>query len=74
MNWLVLIGVIVTCSGLGLLLFTIGKIWQAKRDQLNELEMKAQLQSAIAWNLGAMGCSGIGLMIIVLGITLKAYV
>ncbi|CAI8191992.1 MAG: hypothetical protein RMX56_06330 [Planktomarina sp.] len=74
MNWLVLIGVIVTCSGLGLLLFTIGKIWQAKKDQLNELEMKAQLQSAIVWNLGAMGCSGIGLMIIVLGITLKAYV
>jgi hypothetical protein len=34
--------------------------------------MKARLQSAIAWNLGAMACSGIGLMIVVLGAILKA--
>jgi hypothetical protein len=29
-----------------------------------------QLESAIAWNLGAMGCSAIGLMMVVSGIML----
>jgi hypothetical protein len=32
--------------------------------------MKAQLQAAIAWNLAAMGCSAIGLIIVVLGVLL----
>jgi hypothetical protein len=52
--------------------FTIRKIWRAKKENLNALAMKTQLQSAIAWNLGAMACSGIGLMIVVLGVILKA--
>ena len=72
MNWFIIIGVIITCFGLGLLFFTINKIWRAKKENLNEVAMKARLQSAIAWNLGAMACSGIGLMIVVLGAILKA--
>ncbi|MDB4051569.1 hypothetical protein N9463_02450 [Planktomarina sp.] len=72
MNWLIIIGVIITCFGLGLLFFTINKIWRAKKGNLNKVAMKTLLQSAIAWNLGAMACSGIGLMIVVLGAILKA--
>ena len=72
MNWLIIIGVIITCFGLGLLFFTINKIWRAKKENLNEVAMKTRLQSAIAWNLGAMACSGIGLIIVVLGAILKA--
>ena len=72
MNWLIIIGVIITCFGLGLLFFTINKIWRAKKENLNEVAMKARLQSAIAWNLGAMASSGIGLMIVVLGAILTA--
>ena len=72
MNWLIIIGVIITCFGLGLLCFTINKIWRAKKENLNKVAMKTLLQSAIAWNLGAMACSGIGLMIVVLGAILKA--
>ena len=67
MNWLIIPGVMVTCIGLGLLLYTIAWIWRAKKQGVSHTEMKAQLQAAIAWNLGAMGCSAIGLMMVVLG-------
>ena len=70
MNWLIILGVIVTCIGLGLLLYTIAWIWRAKKQGASDTEMKTQLQAAIAWNLGAMGCSAIGLMIVVLGVLL----
>jgi hypothetical protein len=45
-------------------------IWRAKKQGVSDTEMKAQLQAAIAWNLGAMGCSAIGLMMVVLGVLL----
>ena len=67
MNWLIIPGVMVTCIGLGLLLYTIAWIWRVKKQGVSDTEMKAQLQAAIAWNLGAMGCSAIGLMMVVLG-------
>ena len=70
MNWLIILGVIITCIGLGLLLYTIAWIWRAKKQGVSDSEMKVQLQTAIAWNLGAMGCSAIGLMIVVLGVLL----
>ena len=70
MNWLIISGVIVTCIGLGLLDYTIAWIWRTKRQGVSDAEMKAQLQAAIAWNLGAIGCSAIGLMIVVLGVLL----
>jgi fructose-specific phosphotransferase system IIC component len=70
MDWLIISGVIVTCIGLGLLIYTIARIWRAKKQDVSEDEMKAQLQAAIAWNLAAMGCSAIGLMIVVLGVLL----
>ena len=70
MNWLIIPGVIVTCIGLGLLLYTMAWIWRVKKQGVSDTEMKAQLQAAIAWNLGAMGCSAIGLMMVVLGVLL----
>ena len=70
MDWLIIPGVIVTCIGLGLLIYTIARIWRAKKQNVSEEEMKAHLQSAIAWNLAAMSCSAIGLMIVVLGVLL----
>ena len=70
MDWLIIPGVIVTCIGLGLLIYTIARIWRAKKQDVSEYEMKAQLKAVIAWNLAAMGCSAIGLMIVVLGVLL----
>ena len=70
MDWLIILGVIVTFIGLGLLFYTILRIMRAKKQGLSDEQMKLQLQSAVAWNLGAMGCSAIGLMMVVIGIML----
>ena len=70
MDWLIIPGIIVTFIGLGLLFYTILRIMRAKKKGLSDDDMKMQLQSAIAWNLGAMGCSAIGLMMVVIGIML----
>ena len=70
MDWLIIPGIIVTFIGLGLLFYTILRIMRAKKQRLSDDEMKVHLQSAIAWNLGAMGCSAIGLMMVVIGIML----
>lgn len=70
MDWLIILGVIVTFIGLGLLFYTILRIMRAKKQGLSDDEMQVNLQSAVAWNLGAMGCSAIGLMMVVIGIML----
>ena len=70
MDWLIIPGIVVTLIGLGLLFYTIARIMRAKKQGLKDDDMKVQLQSAIAWNLGAMGCSAIGLMMVVIGIML----
>ena len=70
MDWLIIPGVIVTFIGLGLLFYTILRIMRAKKQGLSDDEMQVNLQSAVAWNLGAVGCSAIGLMMVVIGIML----
>ena len=70
MDWLIIPGIVVTFIGLGLLFYTIARIMRAKKQGLRDEQMKLQLQSAVAWNLGAMGCSAIGLMMVVIGIML----
>ena len=70
MDWLIIPGIVVTFIGLGLLFYTIAQIMRAKKQGVSDEQMKLQLQSAVAWNLGAMGCSAIGLMMVVIGIML----
>ena len=70
MDWFIIPGVIVTFIGLGLLFYTILRIMRAKKQRLSDDEMKVHLQSAIAWNLVAIGCSVIGLMMVVIGLML----
>lgn len=70
MDWLIIPGIVVTVIGLGLLAYTISRIWTAKRAGLVGDAMRAKLQAAVAWNLAAMGCSGIGLMMVALGVLL----
>lgn len=70
MSWLIIPGVILTALGLGLLIYTIVGVWTAKRDGLTGDAMNAKLQSAVTWNMAAMGCSGLGLMMVALGVLL----
>ena len=60
MDWLIIPGIIVTFIGLGLLFYTIARIMRAKKQGLNDDDMKVQLQSAIAWNLALWGALQLG--------------
>ena len=67
---LVWIGVVLCLAGLGGLIFCILKALQARRAGLEGVEMQARLQRLVAWNLGALAVSGIGLMLVVTGVIL----
>jgi len=70
MGWIAALGVIVTLTGLGLLVWCVLRVIRAKRAGLDGDAMKATLQSVVTWNLVAMGLSGLGLMILTVGLIL----
>lgn len=71
MQFLIPLGAAITIAGLGLLMYCVAKISRAKKAGLSDDEMRAVLQSVVPMNLGALLLSGIGLMIVVLGIILS---
>lgn len=70
MGWIAGFGVAVTLIGLGLLAWCVIRVVRAKRARLDDDAMKATLKSVVTWNLVAMGLSGLGLMILVVGLIL----
>ncbi|MCV2873211.1 hypothetical protein OEZ71_12990 [Defluviimonas sp. WL0050] len=70
MDWLIWIGAVVTLAGLALLVWVIFGINRARKAGLPDADLRAKLQKAVALNLGAMLLSGLGLMMVVLGIVL----
>lgn len=47
------------------------RVRRARRDATSDDEIRAELQKVVALNLGAMGVSAIGLMMVVLGVFLS---
>lgn len=70
MAYLIPIGAVVTLIGLALLIYCILKISRARKAGMDDDQMRALLQSIVPMNLGALSLSGLGLMIVVLGIIL----
>ena len=70
MAYLIPVGAIVTVAGLALLMICIAKINKAKKAGLSDDEMRSVLQSVVPMNLGALLVSGLGLMLVILGIIL----
>lgn len=70
MEYLIWPGAGVTLIGLGLLVWCILQVLKAKREGLDEAQMRARLQGIVAWNMAALGISAIGLMMVVVGIVL----
>lgn len=70
MDNLIWIGAAVTLLGLAGLVLCILKVARAKRQGLDDAALKAELQKVVAFNLGALLLSAIGLMMVVLGILL----
>ena len=70
MGWLVAVGVGFTAVGLCLLVWCIFTVARAKSQGLDEDAMRARVQKAVIWNLVAMGLSGLGLMMLIVGLVL----
>lgn len=70
MQALVWAGVAVTVLGLAGLIWCVVLALRAKRAGGSEDQVRAKLQRVVLINLAAMGLSGMGLMLVVLGVIL----
>lgn len=70
MDMLIWPGAAITLLGLGGLVWCILRVARARRAGLPDAELRAALQRIVAFNLGALGLSALGLMLVVLGIVL----
>ncbi len=70
MVWLIWGGAALTLAGVVGLLACIRLVITNRRKNLDETAMRAALQRVVALNMAALGVSGIGLMMVVVGIIL----
>ncbi len=70
MELLVWIGAGVSIIGLGGIIGCVVTVLRAKREKLDDAAMRARLQKVVAWNLGSLMISALGLMMIVVGVFL----
>lgn len=71
MDWLIWIGSALSLGGVLGLLRCIQLAMRARRAGLDEGAMRARLQQIVTYNLGALGVSVLGLMMVILGIFLS---
>ena len=70
MDWLIIIGAILSIIGLIGLVLSALKVLSAKRAGLEDDALKARMQKALILNMGALALSTLGLMVVVVGIFL----
>ena len=70
MAMVIWIGAALTLLGVAGLVWCIVLAVRAKRSGLADAAMKAALQRVVALNLGALALSGLGLMLVVVGVIL----
>lgn len=70
MEALVWIGAALTVLGLVGLAWCIVTVVRARKTAADDAELKARLQRVVAMNLGALGVSALGLMLVVAGVLL----
>lgn len=70
MAGLIWAGTAVTLLGLAGLIGCILMVARARKAGLDDAALKARLQRVVAWNMGALFVSVIGLMMVVVGIFL----
>ena len=70
MDILIWIGAGVTLLGVAGLVWCIVTVARARKAGLSDDELRARLQKVVALNIGAVLLSGLGLMLVILGIFL----
>ena len=70
MDFLIILGTVVTLIGLGVLIWCILTVASARRNIKDDFQMRERLQKMAAINMLALFLSFIGLMIVVIGVIL----
>ncbi|MGL5010938.1 MAG: hypothetical protein ACRC6I_13740 [Paracoccaceae bacterium] len=70
MTALIWTGAALALVGVAGLIYCILLALRAKREGLTGPAMQARLQKVVAWNMGALAVSGLGLMLVVVGVIL----
>ena len=70
MEILIWIGAGLSLVGVGMLMWCVRLAMGARRPGLDEAARRARLQRVLAINMGALGLSALGLMMVVVGILL----
>lgn len=70
MEILIWIGALVSLVGVAGLGWCVVMALRARKSGLPDAEMRAALQKVVAFNMGALGVSALGLMMVVVGIVL----
>jgi heme/copper-type cytochrome/quinol oxidase subunit 2 len=70
MDFLIILGTVVTLIGLGVLIWCIIMVASARRNIKDDVQMRERLQKMAAINMLALFLSFIGLMIVVIGVIL----
>lgn len=70
MQWLVPFGAAVALAGVAGLIWCILLALKARRNAGSDEELRARLQKVVLLNMGALGISALGLMLVVSGILL----
>ena len=70
MQALIWIGAIVTLLGIAFLVHSIRMVRAGRREGLDEDALRSLIMRAVMWNMVAVGLSGIGLGMVVVGMLL----
>lgn len=70
MNYVIWGGAALTLIGLAGLIYSAVLVVQARRLGLDDAHLRAAMQKALVWNVGALALSGLGLMLVVIGVIL----
>lgn len=70
MGVMIWVGAVLALAGLAGILGCILSVVRARRRGLSDAQMRAHMQRIVAWNLGSLAVSALGLMAVVVGIVL----
>ena len=70
MEYVIWGGAAITVMGLIGLIFCIFLVVRGRRANLSDEALRAVMQKALIWNMAALAASGLGLMMVVVGVIL----
>lgn len=70
MEYLIWSGAGLTLAGLIGLIYSAVLVIRARRAGMDDAALRAAMQRALVWNVGALALSGLGLMMVVVGVIL----